>query len=460
MTLPRFVGFQSVRGSYLSYIDDGQTLAYISDDLIASRNKFALDPASNGEDDVFNIRCCYNGKYWMPELKVDGYSTFILVVAKASQPNENESDRTSTLFKFVLQEIGRYDIIHVSTGLFVTRDFSDNFLALYPEDMGTLHEHWVLDWEGVVLLPKYIVFKGDNGLYLRGHSQDGYPYLRFSSSDPYSHPVGNEVFRMSDGKVRIKSLYWGKFWRCTGSWIWADSTDTSANNHYTLFTPVQVSDNVIALKNLGEGTQFFVKRLSIDYKESCLAAKEITINKYCEMEISEYVSSRSIYNVKFRLKDSRIYGETIEVAATQDATNDTSGYLTQTLSLAYTDEVTNTWNNTIEMKLGFGLEFSGGIPLITSAGITVSGEISGSYSWGETLTKKTSKESSYQTIVPPKTRVKVSLIASKGKCDIPFSYMQRDVYSDGTVKIEEHDDGIYTGLNCYSYNYEVEEQKI
>uniref|UniRef100_A0A0A0KCL3 Uncharacterized protein n=1 Tax=Cucumis sativus TaxID=3659 RepID=A0A0A0KCL3_CUCSA len=112
------------------------------------------------------------------------------------------------------------------------------------------------------------------------------------------------------------------------------------------------------------------------------------------------------------------------------------------------------------MKLGFGLEFNGGIPLITSAGIIVSGEISGSYSWGETLTKKTSKESSYETIMPPNTYVKVSLIATKGKCDIPFSYMQRDVYCDGAVKTEERDDGIYTGFNCYSYNYEVEEKKI
>lgn len=462
MSLPRFGGFKSTtNGKYLTYIAEDAEVApnllqYSSDELINSRNKYALEPAGNGEDGVMNIRCCYNNKYWRAES-----SSSLWIAAAASQPNENQSDWSCTLFKFAANTDGGYEITHLNRGEpVVLYGDTDHPNCLYIANSNTGRSHTIVDWEALVILPKYVVFQGDNGGYLQAHSQDGHEYLQFGNySDPSAYAVGNEVFKVGDGNIRIKSIYWGKFWKSNPNWIWANSSDTSSNDKSTLFTPIKVSDNVVALKNLG-GNQLFCRRHSIDYKENCLSAEEHTISKKCEVKISEYVSSRTIYNVKFRLTDSRIYGETIEVAATQDASNKTSGTITQGLNLSYVDEVSNTWSSTLELKLGFGLEFSAGIPFITSSKVTVAGQITGSYSWGQTLTTKTSKKSTYEAIVLPNTWVKVSLIATKGFCDVPFSYTQRDVYNDGTVKIEERDDGLYTGLNCYNYNYEVEEKKI
>ncbi|KAK9940928.1 hypothetical protein M0R45_017561 [Rubus argutus] len=48
-------------------------------------------------------------------------------------------------------------------------------------------------------------------------------------------------------------------------------------------------------------------------------------------------------------------------------------------------------------------------------------------------------------------------MATKGFCDVPFSYYQRDVLYDGRIEIYRKDDGLYTGINSYNFRYEVAE---
>ncbi|KAG5534600.1 hypothetical protein RHGRI_022650 [Rhododendron griersonianum] len=118
-------------------------------------------------------------------------------------------------------------------------------------------------------MPKHIALKGDNDLYLSARWIQGYQYLQFASSDHGDPTVGNEVFITKDGSIRIKNNYFGKFWRRSPNWIWADSDDTTTDNLDTLFSPVKVGDNVIALRNLGNAN--FCKRLTIEGKPEPLA---------------------------------------------------------------------------------------------------------------------------------------------------------------------------------------------
>ncbi|KAI9070549.1 hypothetical protein K1719_047487 [Acacia pycnantha] len=86
-------------------------------------------------------------------------------------------------------------------------------------------------------------------------------YLQFASNDVGDDTtVGNEIFTTHDGSIRVKSDYFGKFWRRSPNWIQDDSNDTTNNNSDTLFWPVKVDNNVVALRNLGNNN--FCKRLT------------------------------------------------------------------------------------------------------------------------------------------------------------------------------------------------------
>lgn len=160
MSLPRFGGFKSTtNGKYLTYIAEDAEVApnllqYSSDELINSRNKYALEPAGNGEDGVMNIRCCYNNKYWRAES-----SSSLWIAAAASQPNENQSDWSCTLFKFAANTDGGYEITHLNRGEpVVLYGDTDHPNCLYIANSNTGRSHTIVDWEALVILPKYVVF--------------------------------------------------------------------------------------------------------------------------------------------------------------------------------------------------------------------------------------------------------------------------------------------------------------
>lgn len=86
-----------------------------------------------------------------------------------------------------------------------------------------------------------------NGKYLKAISQEGHPYLQFSSDDR----SGFQIQLHPRGYLRIKSDYFNNFWRRSPNWIWADSGETAGDNLDTLFWPVKIDDSTIALRNRG-----------------------------------------------------------------------------------------------------------------------------------------------------------------------------------------------------------------
>lgn len=49
--------------------------------------------------------------------------------------------------------------------------------------------------------------------------------------------------------------------------------------------------------------------------------------------------------------------------------------------------------------------------------------------------------------------VTVSLLATQGTCDVPYSYTQRDVLTTGDTVTYYLDDGVYRGVNSYNFTY-------
>ncbi|KAG8090077.1 hypothetical protein GUJ93_ZPchr0011g27430 [Zizania palustris] len=306
-------------------------------------------------------------------------------------------------------------------------------------------------------LPKYIAVKGDNGLYLSAQIIQGYKYLKFSSNDIGDPTVVNTAITNKDGTVRIKNHHFGKFWRRSPNWIWADSSDTDNRNPDTVFRVIKIGD-FFALRNLGNN--LFCKRLTTEGKTSCLNAGIPTITTEAKLRVEEAVISRKIYNVDFDLQKSRIYGQKVLTFCTESAVNLTTVNNTARLIFKYNETYRRTWDSTLSWKLSVATDIKAGIPVVAEEKVSINTEFSGEYKWGSTLEKTTEQQTEYEVIVPPKTRVIVRLIASRGTCDVPFSYKQQDVLYDGHVVTYDMNDGIYTGVNCYNFNYETTEEKI
>ncbi|KAA8544871.1 hypothetical protein F0562_019734 [Nyssa sinensis] len=458
VALPRFVVLKSIyNGKYLHYVkEDVQMhgfLQFSGDEVVSPYAKYEVEMAKSGRG-LVNIRCCYNNKYWVRRPQNPYW-----IVAEADEPEEDISKWSCTLFDPICVDATTIRFRHVQLGhytcLWRTGDMYDSclFAGSNVPDRDQCDVCTIIDWESLLILPKHVAFKGDNGYYLSSRMIEGYPYLQFASNDIGDPTVGNEVFTTCDGSVRIKSNYFGKFWRRSPNWIWADSDETSSNNSDTLFWPIKVDNRVIALRNLENNK--FCKRLSTEGKTDCLNAAISTISREARLEVEELVLSRTIYNVNYRLMDARIYNQSVLTMANGNAINRTQEPSTVEVKLQYTERRSKTWNASVSLKLGIKASIQTGVPLIADGKIEIQAEFKGEYQWGQTDESSTVVETAYTVTVPPMTMVKVSLLATKGSCDVPFSYSQRDTLINGQQIASTIDDGVYTGINCYNFQYET-----
>ncbi|KAL6654194.1 hypothetical protein ACP70R_007659 [Stipagrostis hirtigluma subsp. patula] len=420
---------------------------------------------------LVHIRCCYDNKYWVAQQRQ--HHSGWAIVGGADEPEEDQSKPTCTLFKTTRLPPSSIRLLHVHLGKYAClpastddsmsklEDVSLSLLAGDEKDIIT--SFTVHDLSEQSILPRHLAFKGDNGMYLRWINQGGCGYLQFSGRDVADKAVVNAVQTNDDGTFRVRSSLVGKFWRRSPNWIWADSTaDAADGDDNTLFRAVKLSDaGVFALQNLGN--DYFCKRLTTEGKRSCLNAATPTITPDAKLQLEEPVVSREIYNVAFDLSRPRIYGRSVVTMATASVLNDstTSDNMTK-VTLAYTDTEKRSWGSSVTLKLDVAATtLCAGAPVIVAEGsVKLSSEFSGSYNWGSAVEKETAEEVAHQVTVPPKTRVTVTLTATRASCDVPFSYTQRDTLIDGQEDTYDMDDGLYTIVNYYDFKYVASEEDI
>ncbi|XP_038904200.1 uncharacterized protein LOC120090546 [Benincasa hispida] len=456
MSIPRYAGFKNQsEGKYLQYLPEGHlkgNLQYSSNIVVSLLTKFALEPAKKSR--YWHIRCCYNNKYLASSNDHNR-----LVTPSVSKPTEDESSHPCTLFNIVPGPTpGTYYLVDVLLQTYVCRcttsKIHQNCLTT-RYDVIEKHSdklHMFTDFENFIVLPKHVAFKGDNGLFLAAFWYNDWPYLQFNSDDIGSPWVGNEVFNVGDGTIRIKNDYFNKFWIRNPNWILADTDDTTANDKNTLFWPVKISKNKVALRSLGN--DMYCRRYTADGKVDCLNSRVPSIIKEAEFEIVEPIISREIYNCKYRTMDARVYDETIVTMAIEEAVNGSTKEATMALSFKYTEERTKSWESVLSMSMNVKTSVTAGIPEIAQAGIEINLHFDASYTWGETISETKEVTETYTVTVPEKTRMKVTLLATKAKTDVPFSYTRRDVLRNGKRVTTECDDGLFVGANTYKVVYE------
>ncbi|KAG8081560.1 hypothetical protein GUJ93_ZPchr0173g47695 [Zizania palustris] len=347
-------------------------------------------------------------------------------------------------------------------------------------------------------LPRCVAFRSDqNGSYLRYvHGSDGKTFLESSGEDCISPHTRFyvEPSKENDGLVHIRCCYNNKYWAVqqqqegdVGGWIIHtvhELEDDLSKPSCTLFKLDPATENQpqsvrFLLAQLGKhvsmfsssnktnnnylynlGNNNFCKRLWQDGIVSCLNAGTTTITTEAKLKLEEAVVSRKIYGVDFDLSNYRIYGNEVLNMSTASAVNRTTEKNTAKLTLSYKEASMSTWDSTVSWKLSVTTTVKAGVPVVAEESVEIKNEFSGEYKWGSSLEKTTEQQIEYELIVPPMSKVTVSLIASKASCDVPFSYKQEDVLYDGRVVTYDMDDGIYTGINCYDFKYETKEENI
>ncbi|KAG6388723.1 hypothetical protein SASPL_150155 [Salvia splendens] len=293
-SLPRLVVFNVPKAGTNTYVyrkDDGSVVDG-ENDKFSELVKIEVERSKTNNERI-HLRFSHKNRYWQKNASDDS------IVAVSNKPEEDTTKASCTLFEPVQQSDNVVYLTHIQTGWRVMLNNSTGGFYVDKNSVGA--PLGFVDWDTLVKLPKHVAFLGDNGRYLKALGHNGFKYLQFGIDDPNDILSGNEVSLMRDGHVRIKSDLWGSYWRWASNWIYVDSDDVTANNKSTLFWPVKINENTIALRSAGNG--LFCKRLTEDGMESCLNAGVSNITSEARLQVQELVMERKIYNVTLDASD-------------------------------------------------------------------------------------------------------------------------------------------------------------
>ncbi|XP_026390896.1 uncharacterized protein LOC113286519 [Papaver somniferum] len=335
-TLPRYVILQSdYNGRYLRTVEGNSqvplALKFGGEYSFDRDTRFELE---KGKDDdsvgMFNIRCMYNNKYLST---VDASNNWI--TATASEPEEDQTKWSCTLFQPVFDTAGENTMVrfrHIGTGNFAClHTGSSTLVDCLKADGDGYDKFLVINWVSVVMFPNRIVIKGDNNRYLR---ERGDTFLAFDTDKLEGFNTEYEVTPSRNGGLRIKCLSNGKLWRKdNGFWVGADGSD--GDNHITnnMFIPVKLAENLVAFRSLRDN--LYLKRLSYDGEDDCLAALNKYVDEYSRLKIEDPCISRKIDNVVFRIPAANTTKGKPVVLINKRVENNTLSPMTVAIDLRY-----------------------------------------------------------------------------------------------------------------------------
>nr|XP_043611841.1 uncharacterized protein LOC122583510 [Erigeron canadensis] len=395
-------------------------LKFNEEEIWSPRVKFAVEPAETGGGALVHIRSCYNNKY----LVMEQFRNNLWIVASAKKTEEDRTKASCTLFEpHSLSELTSIRLRHAQTRVYATHMLSPDGdtqqgMLISSSSVGSAFR--AIDSKSVTVLPSIVSFKKDDkaAKYLCSR--------------------------------KIRSLPWQA--GANANWIWADAGPDNYSNE-TLFSVIKLDDNVIALKNLENNS--LCGPLSAENESNCMNAHYPTLTNQTRLVIEEVILQRTISKLKYRLSNSRIYGEHIIECDHAFATNDSPDEKTTVcVNFSFTNSKTSSWSNALSIKCGSKIGFEiEKIPCIVSGKVELSNEVGNTNVWGGSVVDTCTRGSTYSVPVPKLTTMKVTMLCTKASCDVPFSYTQTDLLPSGMTVSTRKDDGLFTGINSYNVHY-------
>ncbi|XP_038875088.1 uncharacterized protein LOC120067616 [Benincasa hispida] len=473
-SIPRNFALKSISNNlFLRYVPEKNELngflQFSSEEVVSPYTKFEIEKSNIGKGYV-HIRCCYNNKYWVLQSQSSHY-----IVATAKEREEDQSKYSCTLFKPLYDDNNdnkhntfRFQHVYLNLNVHLKEADGSQYQGCLEvkasKDGPNLDREaefsTFINWDTLFILPKYVAFKQNHYLRPRHHGGTKSVFLEFKSSDPADPGVRNEVISTPDGHVRIKNVPYGKFWIRDPEKNWIvldDNPSTAKDDPRTLFWPVKLENNVVALRNASNNC--FCKRLSESFSpfDNSLNAALDYITSEANLEVTELVLSRNIYNVLFHLSDARTFNERPISLTSTVVENNNSEAQKFSIKLSYEDTTTSTWAANVNGTFGVKMTIDTGVPKVSEGKVEIEAEISEDYTWGKTEQMKCLSEVVHEVTVPAWTKVKASVMATRASCDVPFSYTQRDKLVNGKYITHRYHDGVYNVINSYNFHFVAEE---
>ncbi|KAF2308981.1 hypothetical protein GH714_027050 [Hevea brasiliensis] len=173
--LPKFVVLKSVLSNrYAYYMTESEALrGYVrcqEEEVFSPFAKIEVETAKINTRFV-HLRFCSNNKYWA---RLGADRNDIWIVAKADQPEEDMSKWSCTLFEPTLGTMGSYisgtfNGKTVRTNGVGSWDITSRVYVDYSDngDSTPWYAFTFVDWDTLVIMPKYVTFKGYNDKYLK-----------------------------------------------------------------------------------------------------------------------------------------------------------------------------------------------------------------------------------------------------------------------------------------------------
>ncbi|OMO73386.1 Agglutinin [Corchorus olitorius] len=472
VTLPEFIVLKFVgRPEYMGYQRGGGANGYVRMSETFPQSpyaRFAVE-VSNVDGSLVHIRSFQSNRYLerVPyNFGAVGQSIHpYWIAATAEKREEDRSKESCTLFRVSRINDTTFRMLHVQSGCLVRIDYTwgphsfvhavENYI--YNDGNERIE---IIDWNSLMILPRFVHFKGPNGRYLRRVTIRGNPFLQFSGTEAGDINASFEIFNSGDpdGSIRIKPLSDNRFWRRSSNWILADSAGT--NNRDTLFRAVKVDDDTIGLQSLGNNR--FCRILTADGNSDCLNADtdSISVNENARLTVEEAIAWREFSNIRYDFENSRVYDDSLLVVARTSATNSTRLPTDLTVLFNYSETQTSSWKNNLSLKFGLKSSLEFGIPLIIGGKVELSTEVQHVREWGDSDTRTPDRESRRNVSVPPMKKVTVDLFARYGLCDVPFFYTQNDRLYNGQTITTEVVGGMYTGSNYFNVQSETRNEDL
>ncbi|OMO73391.1 Aerolysin/hemolysin/leukocidin toxin [Corchorus olitorius] len=446
-------------------------------DIMSPYAKFEVETC--GTNGLVHIRSCRNNKYLVrtrihdPSMDAAAeQEEHWIIAATAKKAEEDQTKECCTLFRpiCVSLEENTVRLKHVQSGCYLrvcpNSDGSNLVMARHTRIDGEkkMDVFKFFDRQSMLTLPKYVALKGHNDRYAWVHTNSRAPFVHLGTADPGNERVTCEIFHNNDGSIRVKqALYAHRFWRCNmgdSRRIWVDSAN--ALNLETAFKAMQVGDNVIALQSLASNG--FCMPVSVwgmgPVHANSLLASSPSIVTQTRFQVEQGFMTSQFSDFRYEIENARIYDEEPFLVGYESDSNFTWGDNTLDVKVKYTDIKTRSWKNSVSLKLGLKTTYKlGTTPIIAKGEIEISTELQNTFEWGETNTKTLILEAATKATVPARTKATVDLIATRGRCDVPFTFTQRDTLFDGTVVISQQT-GIFTGSNYYNFEFHTREEPI
>lgn len=308
-----------------------------------------------------------------------------------------------------------------------------------------------------IVLPPIITLKL-NGKYARlmgrfGGSQN----IELSDTEDGSeYETHFKVEKLSDDTFAFKNMYNQQWLSCInrgtpeGTFDRIEAAKTEID-YACKFKVIITGDNKLCLQ--AYNGKFI--GLSYLYGINYLLPNQSSINQYSSFEVGEPLVKKEIIHINYDLPLALKTEVTPDVVMEAKVSNPSLQTVSQTLSYEYTKSEEGTWNNSAGVEVGVATTFKAGIPFLAEGEIEVS--VTGSYSheWGGSTGIEKKITSSTQVNLNPQSEGTARVTVKKALISIPFSYIERRTYLDGTVEDREVKTGVYENVESYYVEVDV-----